>query len=114
MQAMKFITIILLCISIVSCDSDKETTTELPPAGISIDSLVRRVVIPAQSMGKVFNAYVLLPESYLLDSTLRSYPVLYLLHGHTGDFSDWYEKVPKIRNLASQYDMIVVTPEGGH
>ena len=114
MQGLKITTALLLCLALGACQPDVEEIKELPPVGISIDSLVRRVVIPSQAMSKVFNAYVLLPESYFLDSTLKSYPVLYLLHGYSGNFSDWYEKVPKIRHFASEYDMIIVTPEGGY
>lgn len=114
MQGLKIITVVLLCLTFSACNNDNVKDEDPPPVGISIDSLIRRVVIPSQAMGKVFNAHVVLPESYFLDSTYRSYPVLYLLHGYSGKFSDWYEKVPSIRRFSSQYDMIIVAPEGGH
>jgi len=83
-----------------------------PEVGITLDSLVRRVAIPSQQMGKVFNANVILPESYFLDTTPRFYPVVYLLHGYSGNFSNWHEKVPSLRKLASQHQLILVCPEG--
>lgn len=85
-----------------------------PTVGISLDSVVRRVAIPSQPMGKVFNAYVILPESYFLDTVARFYPVVYLLHGYSGNYADWYSKVPNLRELASQNELIIVTPEGNY
>jgi S-formylglutathione hydrolase FrmB len=87
---------------------------ERPAVGISIDSVVRRVAIPSQPMTKVFNAYVILPESYFLDTTARFYPVVYLLHGYSGDYADWYTKVPQLRQLATQHELIIVTPDGNY
>lgn len=81
--------------------------------GIPVDSLVRRLVIPSAAMQKVFNAYVILPEDYYLDSTPLSFPVVYLLHGYGGDFANWYDKVGVLVDYASRYNMIIVTPEGG-
>lgn len=102
--------VLVLC-SILACQKQDEQRVK-EEVGISIDSLVRRVVIPAQSMGTVYNAHVILPESYYLDSSFQSYPVVYLLHGYSGSFSDFYKKMPQIRTWASDYDMIIVCPEG--
>jgi putative tributyrin esterase len=53
---------------------------------------------------------VILPADY---NTARStrYPVLYLLHGLNGHYSDWVSRT-NIADYASQYRLIVVTPEG--
>lgn len=53
---------------------------------------------------------VILPTDYDTSRTTR-YPVLYLLHGLTGHYSDWVTRT-NIANYASEYRMIVVTPEG--
>ncbi|MEZ4986350.1 MAG: alpha/beta hydrolase family protein [Saprospiraceae bacterium] len=87
---------------------------ERPEAGIALDSLVRRVVIPSHAMEKVFNAVVILPETYYLDSTPRFYPVVYLLHGYSGNYANWYERMPELPALASEHQTIIVTPEGGY
>ena len=115
MQGLKIITTLLICLTLSSCRTD-EPTKELPTTivGISIDSLVRRVAIPSLAMDKIYNANIILPENYFLDSTLQSYPVVYLLHGYSGNYAHWYEKAPIIASLASKYDMIIVTPEGGY
>jgi putative tributyrin esterase len=53
---------------------------------------------------------VILPTDYDTSRSTR-YPVLYLLHGLTGHFSDWVTRT-NIANYAAEYRMIVVTPEG--
>ncbi len=56
---------------------------------------------------------VVLPDSYAQSND--QYPVLYLLHGGSGMFSDWLKKTPDsnlLLNLAEQYQVIIVTPEG--
>ncbi len=53
---------------------------------------------------------VILPTNYDTARTSR-YPVLYLLHGLTGHFSDWVTRT-NIANYASEYRMIIITPEG--
>ena len=53
---------------------------------------------------------VILPTDYDTSKTTR-YPVLYLLHGLTGHYSDWVTR-SNVADYASEYRMIVVTPEG--
>ena len=67
-----------------------------------------------QFQSKLINATlpynVILPPDYRTSSTTR-YPVLYLLHGLTGHYSDWITKT-NVADHAAQYRMIVVMPEG--
>jgi putative tributyrin esterase len=53
---------------------------------------------------------VILPSDYDSARTTR-YPVLYLLHGLTGHYSDWITR-SNVADYALQYRMIVVMPEG--
>lgn len=53
---------------------------------------------------------VALPEDYD-DSTTTRYSVLYLLHGLTGHYNDWFSRT-NVANYAAQHRLIVVTPEG--
>ena len=53
---------------------------------------------------------VILPTDYETSKTTR-YPVLYLLHGLTGHYSDWIART-NLADYAAGYRMIVVTPEG--
>lgn len=97
-----------------NCSFSSKDNGERPEVGIALDSLVRRVAIPSMAMGKVYNARVILPESYFLDSSLNFYPVVYLLHGYSGDYADWYDRVPLIKDLATEHDFIIVTPDGDY
>lgn len=69
--------------------------------------------IPSAVMQKNLKAVVVTPNSYSKGKT--TYPVLYLLHGGSGRFSDWISKTPDrmlLQNLSDQYNLIIVTPEG--
>ena len=64
-------------------------------------------------MKKAYKAAVVLPLSYTKNQV--SYPVLYLLHGGGGHFRDWLTSTPDknlVKNLADQYNLIIVMPEG--
>src|SRR5690348_10102009 len=53
---------------------------------------------------------VILPADYDASRTTR-YPVLYLLHGLDGHYSDWLSRT-NVADYASEYSLIVVMPEG--
>ena len=53
---------------------------------------------------------VILPRDYRASKTSR-YPVLYLLHGLGGHYSDWITRT-NVADYAALYRMIVVMPEG--
>ena len=47
-----------------------------------------------------------------LPVTPGKHSVLYLLHGATGDYSNWASKTD-VANIAEKYDLIIVMPDGG-
>ena len=55
---------------------------------------------------------VILPPNYRVARNTR-YPVLYLLHGHGGHYTDWLMRT-NIADYAAQYRMIIVMPEGNN
>jgi putative tributyrin esterase len=55
---------------------------------------------------------VILPPDYRVSSATR-YPVLYLLHGFGGHYSDWVTHT-NVADYAAQYRMIVVMAEGNN
>ncbi|QEC75243.1 alpha/beta hydrolase [Mucilaginibacter ginsenosidivorax] len=76
-------------------------------------SKVDTVEIPSAAMNKTYKAAIAFPDSYY--KAKKNFPVLYLLHGGFGHFNDWLNKTPDkmlVRNLADQYNMIIVMPEG--
>lgn len=61
------------------------------------------------SMKKQIKAVVIKPDSY---NNEKLFPVVYLLHGYSGNFKDWINTVPEIKNLVDKYQLMIVCPEG--
>ena len=82
-------------------------------AVVTFGARVDTLDIPSAAMNKTYRAAVVLPKSYA--KSKAAFPVLYLLHGGGGRFSDWLRQTPDkqlLHKLADQYNMIIVTPEG--
>ncbi len=82
-------------------------TTHLVRAG-HVDTLE----IYSPSMHKAIKCLVVTPDNYSFFEA--PYPVLYLLHGWSGNFSGWLGDAPQLRQHADTYQMIVVCPDGGY
>lgn len=69
--------------------------------------------IASKAMNKNYYAAVVTPNSYAKSKS--NFPVLYLLHGAYGHFNDWLKKTPNknvVKDLADQFNIIIVMPEG--
>jgi putative tributyrin esterase len=77
---------------------------------ISAAARVETVRFQSKLVNTTLPYNVILPDDYDTSRTTR-YPVLYLLHGLTGHYSDWVSRT-NIADYASAYRIIVVTPEG--
>ena len=73
---------------------------------------VETVQFRSQLVNAVLPYNVVLPPGYRVSRTTR-YPVLYLLHGHAGHYTDWITRT-NVADYAAQYRMIVVMPEGNN
>lgn len=71
---------------------------------------VDTVAVFSQSMQKDIKSVVILPDAY---EAGKDFPVIYLLHGYGGDYADWVNKAPKVKDLADKYSFIIVCPDGG-
>jgi putative tributyrin esterase len=71
---------------------------------------VETVQFRSQIVNATLPYNVILPPNYLSSRSTR-YPVLYLLHGWAGHYTDWVTRT-NIADYAAQYRIIVVTPEG--
>lgn len=65
----------------------------------------------SESLGRAMKFRVILPAGY--ESSGVRYPVLYLLHGLTGDYTDWETKT-RIDQYARRYQLIIVMPDAGN
>lgn len=77
--------------------------------GATVDTLD----IFSEAMQKHVRCLVILPGKYSTDSAQR-YPVLYLLHGWSGNFAGWLRDAPQLRERADTYNIIMVCPDGGY
>lgn len=64
------------------------------------------------AMRKNIKCLVIAPEDYR--ATEKPYPVLYLLHGWSGNFAGWLTDAPQLRQHADAYQMLIVCPDGGY
>jgi putative tributyrin esterase len=79
----------------------------------SLAAKVDSLDIPSAAMNKTYKAAVVLPAWYA--NSKASYPVMYLLHGGGGHYRDWLTRTPDkmlLQNLADQFNLIIVMPEG--
>lgn len=70
-----------------------------------------RLPIPSPSMKKAPNATVILPDAYREGD--KRFPTVYLLHGWSGNDTDWASK-SSVGELADAYGLIIVMPDGGY
>lgn len=77
-------------------------------------SHVDTVSIHSDAMGRAIPALIITPDSYATADTATHYPVVYLLHGYSGDYLDWHDKAPNLLPLADTHQLIIVCPDGGY
>src|SRR5258708_17578667 len=71
---------------------------------------VDTVLIYSNAMHKEFKCVIVKPDSYKKKN--NQFPVVYLLHGAGGDFSNWIKKVHGIKKYADEYNLLIVCPDG--
>jgi S-formylglutathione hydrolase FrmB len=71
---------------------------------------VDTVSIYSNAMKKAYNAVVIKPNGYADKS--KRFETVYLLHGHSGNFSNWIKLVPALKTYADQFQLIIVCPDG--
>lgn len=71
-----------------------------------VDTITTR----SAAMNKDIKAVVITPDNY---GKGQSFPVVYLLHGYSGNYADWVLKAPQARRNADLHQVIIVCPDGG-
>lgn len=71
---------------------------------------VDTVEIYSNSMKKNVSCVVITPKKY--KKAAKNYPVVYLLHGYSGSYSNWIKRVPALDSLANAHQLIIVCPDG--
>ena len=83
----------------------------LEPGRGPAPSAAKTVAMDAPSIGRKTAYNILLPADYETSGEKR-YPVLYLLHGLTGNYPNWAGM--GVGKAAAGLDLIVVMPDGGN
>lgn len=80
---------------------------------VSIKSFaaVDTVLTYSTAMEKQIKAVVVTPTDY---EPSNSYPVVYILHGYSGDYTYYAKNIPQLQDYVDQYQLIVVTPDGNY
>jgi len=68
------------------------------------------ISVYSKSMSKERNCVVITPSAY--SEKDRRFPVVYLLHGAHGNYSNWINRVPDMQELADNNQLIIVCPDG--
>ncbi|MEC3879834.1 alpha/beta hydrolase [Parapedobacter sp. 10938] len=72
---------------------------------------VDTISVWSEAMNKSVKSVVVTPDSY---NQRDSFSVVYLLHGYSGNYADWVNKAPEIKEVADRYGLIIVCPDGGY
>jgi S-formylglutathione hydrolase FrmB len=79
-------------------------------AHFSFAAKVDTVAIYSTAMQKSINCVVIKPDNY---KKKKAFSVVYLLHGYSGDYSNWIVKVPSLKKYADNFNLLLVCPDGG-
>ena len=72
---------------------------------------VDTIVIPSKACGINIKTIVILPDKALGENG-QNCPVVYLLHGHSGNEMDWITKKKDLTRIADEKNIIIVCPDG--
>jgi S-formylglutathione hydrolase FrmB len=73
-------------------------------------AIIDTIQVYSQSMQKNIKAIIVTPDNY---ASAKELPVVYLLHGFSGNYLDWITKAKGFEKAADQYSLIIVCPDGG-
>ena len=110
MRRLLSLLIICLCLGPGLSGRCAPGTELLLPSAPPVSPRVQTVKFQSKLINTTLPYNVILPVDYDAAGTTR-YPVLYLLHGLTGHYTDWLTRT-NIADYAAEYRLIVVMPEG--
>lgn len=77
----------------------------------SFAGTVDTISVFSNSMKKPVKAVVIRPSNY---KKMAAMPVVYLLHGWSGNYAQWIQASPQLPRLADEMQMMFVCPDGGY
>lgn len=102
---------LLLLLSLLTVVQAQERPLAPPPQSLPppLRVTVREGSFQSAALGRPMRYRIILPSDY--EAMRRRYPVLYLLHGLTGDYADWESKT-NLAEYAQRLHLIIVMPDG--
>lgn len=73
---------------------------------------VDTVEIRSSSMHKTIKCVVVKPASY--KKKKLTFPVVYLLHGYSGNYANWINRVPELKKYSDEFNLLIVCPDGAY
>lgn len=73
---------------------------------------VDTIQVYSTAMHKNIPCIVIVPNMYNI--LQANYPVVYLLHGYSGNYLNWITHVPELKNYVDEFHLIIVCPDGGY
>ena len=104
LQELKILLFIIFPLLYCSCEK-----TNLDNS-ISENSRIDTVEIYSESMNNIINNIIITPPNY---KELKNLPVVYLLHGAYGNYTDWSINVVNLKDFCEEKNIIIVCPDGG-
>lgn len=112
-----FVRIMLFCSLVFLGDPTSGRTFpnhQVQAATVAANPRVQTIQFESRLVGKVLPYNVLLPVDYNQPAAKEQrYPVLYLLHGLTGHYTNWLQYT-KLTDYTTGYGFIIVMPEGNN
>lgn len=71
---------------------------------------VDTIEVHSASMNKDIKCVIVLPEDY--GKTQTVYPVVYMLHGYSGNYANWVRNSPDFIASVDRFNIIAVCPDG--
>ncbi len=82
-----------------------------PGSDVDGKAYVTTVAVPASKMNREVKVIYIVPDNKPAGT---DYPVLYLLHGASGNETDWITQKPELASLANEKGLIIVCPDGNN
>ena len=74
---------------------------------------VDTIVVYSNAMHKNIKVAVVIPDNAAKQTGVK-FPVVYLLHGYSGNHGSWLKDAPQLQSRADQYQVMLVCPDGGY
>ena len=80
---------------------------------VSKAARVDTILVYSNAMQKNIKVAVVIPDNAKLQTGIK-FPVVYLLHGYSGNHGSWLKDAPQLQYRADQYQVMLVCPDGGY